>query len=440
MMTLTRNSRADRADRSSVVRTAAQLGRATAILALWLVVVAGVQGCSWIDRAVWGPPIVKPAADAAALDATAADAEADGTANDAVQQDGGVEGDAAQQDGTVEDSATTDAADAVADASADIDASADSATSSDADDAETSAPVGKVWNVLVDMAADNNLEKSGMLDLLQMASLSQSDNLVFHVQADRAVGFYEEGLATLTPWETTRRLKIQSGLITQLKDAGELNMGTKTSLSDFIAWGLGQVKADRTMLVLWNHGEGWRGFGGDVTDKDALSLPEFVSATAAGLAAAGQAKFDILGFDACLMGELPVLKPMSAFADILLASQDLEPENGWDYKSLQAVVDDPQIEPQALAAQITDDFREQCLDNGVAYSATLAALHATKLNAVHDAFQALAESLLAGLLDAAGKPDPQGGGAAAARACAGDGPEVRSLHEAVPRVSSGRPQ
>jgi hypothetical protein len=45
-------------------------------------------------------------------------------------------------------------------------------------------------------------------------------------------------------------------------------------------------------------------------------------------------KFDIIGFDACLMAMYEVAAALQPFARYLLASQLLEPGHGWDYKSL----------------------------------------------------------------------------------------------------------
>ena len=48
-----------------------------------------------------------------------------------------------------------------------------------------------------------------------------------------------------------------------VEDLGEVNMGDGKALGDFITWGIQQYPAKRYMLVIWDHGQGWRLFLSD---------------------------------------------------------------------------------------------------------------------------------------------------------------------------------
>lgn len=50
-------------------------------------------------------------------------------------------------------------------------------------------------------------------------------------------------------------------------------------------------------------------------------------------------KLDIIGFDACLMAMYEVGSVMAPYAHYLLASELLEPGQGWDYSSLGNLVE-----------------------------------------------------------------------------------------------------
>lgn len=49
-------------------------------------------------------------------------------------------------------------------------------------------------------------------------------------------------------------------------------------------------------------------------------------------------KFDVIGFDACLMAMYETSAVLTPCANFLLASQLLEPGTGWDYSALNSLV------------------------------------------------------------------------------------------------------
>ncbi len=54
----------------------------------------------------------------------------------------------------------------------------------------------------------------------------------------------------------------------------------------------------------------------------------------------GMNKLEFIGFDACLMSSVEVAKVLSDYTDYMIASQETEPGNGWNYKFLEKVSDD----------------------------------------------------------------------------------------------------
>ena len=45
-------------------------------------------------------------------------------------------------------------------------------------------------------------------------------------------------------------------------------------------------------------------------------------------------KFNLIGFDACLMASLEVAEVMKTYTDFLLASEETEPGHGWNWKEV----------------------------------------------------------------------------------------------------------
>jgi hypothetical protein len=144
------------------------------------------------------------------------------------------------------------------------------------------------------------------------------------------------------------------------------------------------------MLILWDHGGG--SVGGVAFDErtdDSISLAELASALQQG----GQ-HFDIVGFDACLMASLEVANTLAPYADYMIASQELEPGGGWNYKDLmQAISGTPSIAPDALGKIICDSYLQQCIAWDDKEIATLSLVNLAKIPALVEAFDTMAWQL-----------------------------------------------
>lgn len=111
---------------------------------------------------------------------------------------------------------------------------------------------------------------------------------------------------------------------------------------------------DRRIFSLWNHGAAYLGVGNDSRQGDdaMVTLPELKTAFKE-----SESHFDLLGFDACLMASVEVAHTISAYADYLVSSQDLEPGHGWDYTQiLEWIKSNPEVEVEALGRQMVDSF------------------------------------------------------------------------------------
>ncbi|MFN8672153.1 MAG: clostripain-related cysteine peptidase [Candidatus Sericytochromatia bacterium] len=86
-------------------------------------------------------------------------------------------------------------------------------------------------------------------------------------------------------------------------------------------------KNNNKFLQIWDHGSAFNGFGND-TNKgvDLITLKEMKLSLAN-----SYSKFNLIGFDACLMGNFEVAKSLKDYSSYLVASEDLEPRHGWNY-------------------------------------------------------------------------------------------------------------
>lgn len=69
--------------------------------------------------------------------------------------------------------------------------------------------------------------------------------------------------------------------------------------------------------------------------------------------------FDIIGFDACLMNTLEVAFPLKDIANILVGSEETEPNAGWAYdEMLAALCANPSMNPVDLGKVAVDTYNK----------------------------------------------------------------------------------
>jgi hypothetical protein len=140
-----------------------------------------------------------------------------------------------------------------------------------------------------------------------------------------------------------------------LKNLGSTDMSDGNVLKAFIKFVLDEkaYEAKHYMLVIADHGGGWRGVCWDeIQDPDGgacITIPELRSA----LASSGH-KFDIIAFDCCLMGMVEVAYEISNYADYMISSQNVTwatVDLGYE-EWVPALAADPKTEPEQLAENI----------------------------------------------------------------------------------------
>ncbi len=119
----------------------------------------------------------------------------------------------------------------------------------------------------------------------------------------------------------------ETGPDAYLYQADGANMGDESSLKLFLDYLRDRYSDfDQRFLTFWDHGNSYRGFGGDTNfNHDDLSMDEIERAFQSSQAGI----FDLIGFDACLMASVEVAKVIEPHAEYMIASEELEPGHGW---------------------------------------------------------------------------------------------------------------
>ena len=152
--------------------------------------------------------------------------------------------------------------------------------------------------------------------------------------------------------------EVADGFLYEGTNMGKVSMGDPATLREFIRYGIQHFPAEKYGLIMWDHGGGSiAGFGHDEKFNDAsLTLHDMMLAfEEAGLR---ENKLEFLGFDACLMATVEMAIIAADYAHVMIASEDLEPGDGWDYVFLSALNTDPQMSGFTLGRHIVDTFMD----------------------------------------------------------------------------------
>lgn len=149
--------------------------------------------------------------------------------------------------------------------------------------------------------------------------------------------------------------EIKNHELVQVKRSSLSNMGESKTLSDFIAFGKDNYKADHYALIFWDHGGG--GYTGVCFDEnfnnDSLNLNEIDEALTQ-----NAINFEFIGFDACLMSGIETIQVMKKHAKTMIASESTSPLEGWEYASVLE-----NLNKTSLYEKILNEYKNKSIAN-----------------------------------------------------------------------------
>ena len=189
--------------------------------------------------------------------------------------------------------------------------------------------------LMVYMCGSNLESGSGeaTLDLLEMAGAGYDPG---HVNLLVMTGGTTEWFLGL-PSDALCIYQPENGHLKMLHAFESMSMGSPGPLTALLDYGYELFPADHYALILWDHGGGpMEGLCWDECYSwDGLTMAELCQAL--GQSPAAARRLDWIGFDACLMAAAEVADLMSPYARYMIASQETEPGNGWDYSFLKDI-------------------------------------------------------------------------------------------------------
>ena len=238
------------------------------------------------------------------------------------------------------------------------------------------------WTILIYGHGDHNLSLALINDMIEMEKAGSSENFNIVVQADFNSKQWNRGALRAfhndipdNVRSNVSRFLIQKNTSDSRKPQlvskpieiipeEEANMDDPEVLQDFIDWGLKKYPADRYGLVFWNHGNQWRGYGGDKDNgskkvSGVLKTSQINEAIRKSLEKNNKNKLDFISFDTCLMGGVEILVDFWNLCDVFFACSELDYQDGWDYyKTLNYLKKYPNIETINFAKKEVEFWNE----------------------------------------------------------------------------------
>jgi hypothetical protein len=196
------------------------------------------------------------------------------------------------------------------------------------------------YTVMFYGAGGGTLDASLLLNLGEVLTAGVSDTVKFTAQIK-----FSKYLQTDSAWQGTQRFYLEEGAndftYEPVMDAS-LPLSDPAVLADYIQWSKGAFPAQKYILILWGHGNGWLPLPGRdgpqarsvVTDDNVAGMPELsVTALVEGIQRSAT-HIEVVYYDACLMNMLENLGELQEVANYCLAAGHLTPGMGGDYGTL----------------------------------------------------------------------------------------------------------
>ena len=244
----------------------------------------------------------------------------------------------------------------------------------------------------------SDLETNGgfaTTDLSEMMEVQLPDNVNVVIQTGGAAVWQND---QMDPEKLQRWLYNSEGL-QLIEEQDTANMGDAQTLYEFLAFANENYPADKVAVTFWNHGGG--SVSGAAFDElhglDSLDLAEMYQAfDAVWPADAEHPALELVGFDTCLMATVDVASTFQNFAKYLVASEEVEPGNGWLYSGwLGALAENTDMDGAALGTAICDTYYQGCEAVGTQDQTTLSVTDLSRLEPLLDAYESFGQEALA---------------------------------------------
>jgi hypothetical protein len=280
------------------------------------------------------------------------------------------------------------------------------------------------WTVMIYMNGKNNLEPDSLNNFHAISSIGGTDKVAIVVELGRpkkptkADGHWSGVYRFLVGLNTPPR---PESAVEKVASGTASDMGRRETLSDFIKWSKSKYPAKHFMLVVWNHGQGYRltlamlatklnitplnadnvpapglgalgGFRAISSDDDTGSIMYNAEVEQAIVENFGSNKLDLVGFDACLMSMIETGYALKSSTGLMVGSEELEPGDGWQYaKWLDKLVASPEMDARQIGQAVVDSYGSHYADS---YFTTMSLIDLAKVGSSSTKLTQLSDAIL----------------------------------------------
>ncbi|HEV2601531.1 MAG TPA: clostripain-related cysteine peptidase [Candidatus Babeliales bacterium] len=288
----------------------------------------------------------------------------------------------------------------------------------------------KDWTFVVYVAGDNDLKSFAARNIKQMAEVGSNEHINIIVELHTTIAENKK---------ISRRYYIVKNKI-YLVNPDDANLpgkdsGDPNTLISCCEWAINEYPANHYALIIWNHGTGpldpvngriinptklfsfnptldklelnrdigfmdfieqqnfiERGVCWDDTTGNYLSNQKLERALKTVTANYLNGKFDIIGFDTCLMAGIEIANLARAYGDILIGSQEVELGTGWNYQEVLAPFDRSTLTPEQFARNIVMAYQNTY--NTITNDYTQSAINLNQVQALESNINTVAALLI----------------------------------------------
>ena len=223
-------------------------------------------------------------------------------------------------------------------------------------EASTTTTINVEWTILMYLDGHNNLGPAIQSELAYLNNVTSTAGINVVILA----GKYEA--------DPFSYLYYAHNGILQTLSQGNYNFGDPALLQNFLAYGIQNFPAKKYLVVLKDHGSGWRNKAIQSSTRDicwdhiynsSLTMPELKLALQSAVSLLGR-KIDLMYFDACVMGTIEVDYEIKDLANYLVSSEATSyAGTRWDL-ILTQLVSNPTMTPSNLGILVAQTYFNNC--------------------------------------------------------------------------------
>jgi hypothetical protein len=239
--------------------------------------------------------------------------------------------------------------------------------------------------------ANGKLYGKATEDLNEMIKGLTSSNINLIIETGGTLEWKMDGIRS----DINQRFKIENGELIHLEDLEMKNMTAPETLIDFANYAIDTYPSEKYALLMWNHGGGsLYGFGVDeYLYDDSLTLDELEYALDE-VTRTNDMTFEVIGFDACLMATLETATACAPYAEYLIASEETEPDYGWDYFSMfTTLADGDAYDGNSFGQLVVTSFMDYSIAADQEEMLTLSVIDLSEVKDVIEAFDSLIKTI-----------------------------------------------